>query len=96
MSLWWTLSQHLYQEPKSKVIAVEFDAPHDVIVYNMTDEVLDRGRDEYRTMLVRLLECEKNRSWPGRSNGAEIDAFLPAWMMPEDNELDALGLEMSA
>lgn len=88
--------QAMLKEPLSKIIAVEFGAPHDVIVYNMTDEVLDKGREEYRCALIRLLECERNKSWPGYARGLEIDAALPAWMMNEDDDMGGLDLDMSA
>jgi len=81
-------------DPKSKVVAVEFEEPHDVVVYNMTNEVLDKGREEYRSMLIRLVECEHRREWPGYANGCEMDAQLPAWMMTEDDDLESLGLEL--
>jgi len=80
-------------EPASKIIAVEFDAPHDVVVYNMTPEVLDAGRESYRNLLLKLIGCRDDNRWPGYANGCELDAQLPAWMMAEDNDLDDLGLE---
>lgn len=80
-------------EPLSKTIAVEFDAPHDSVVYNMTDEVLDKGREEYRSLLLKLIGCRDEGQWPGYANGCELDAQLPAWMMADDNDLDDLGLE---
>lgn len=80
-------------EPASKIIAVEFEAPHDVVVYNMTPEVLDAGRESYRGLLLKLIGCQDDNRWPGYANGVELDAQLPAWMMQDDNELDDLGLE---
>jgi hypothetical protein len=80
-------------EPASKIIAVEFDTPHDVVVYNMTAEVLDEGRESYRGLLLKLLACQDEGRWPGYANGVEIDAQLPVWMMTEDIGLDDLGLE---
>lgn len=81
-------------EPVSKTIAIEFDAPHDSVVYNMTDEVLDKGREEYRALLLKLIGCRDDNRWPGYANGCELDAQLPAWMMADDNDLDDLDLDM--
>jgi hypothetical protein len=80
------------RDPASKIVAVEFDAPHDVVVYNMTDEVLDKGREEYRRLLLKLIGCQDDNRWPGYANGCELDAQLPAWMMDDDNDLDGLVL----
>lgn len=80
-------------EPASKTIAVEFDPPHDDVVYNMTTEVLDKGREEYRALLLKLIGCRDDNRWPGYANGCEMDAQLPAWMMADDEDLDGLDLE---
>lgn len=77
-----------------KVIAVEQEGPHDVVVYNMPAEVLDIGRDEYRKRLLQLKDCLEGDTWPGYANGAEMDFQLPPWELQGENELDELGLEM--
>jgi hypothetical protein len=81
-------------EPTSKIIAVEFEPPHDVVVYNMTEEVLDKGREEYRRLLLKLIGCQDDNRWPGYANNCELDAQLPAWMMTDDDDLDGLDLDM--
>ncbi|HEY3495335.1 MAG TPA: PD-(D/E)XK nuclease-like domain-containing protein [Polyangiaceae bacterium] len=77
-----------------KVVAVEQEGPHDVVVYNMPDEVLDIGRDEYRKRLLQLKDCLETNAWPGYANGAEMDFCLPAWLTQAEDELQELGLEM--
>jgi hypothetical protein len=81
------------QEPIFKVIAVEQEAPHDVAVYNIPDEVMDLGRDEYRRLLVQLKHFKQIDEWPGYANGCELEFNLPPWMMGDDDELTELGLE---
>jgi hypothetical protein len=81
------------RDPVIKVVAVEQEQPHDVAVYNMPDEVSDVGRDEYRSLLVKLKHFRAIDEWPGYANGCELDFTLPAWMTGDDDELSALGLE---
>lgn len=82
-----------FQDVRAVIIAVEQRAPHDVVVYTLDDEVIGIGRDAYRGMLARLVECEKARDWPGYSP-VEVPLKLPAYAMPDESDLDALGLEM--
>lgn len=84
------------KDPVFKTIAVEQEAPHDCAVYNIPDEVMDFGRDEYRSLLVKLKHCRAEDKWPGYADGVELEFQLPAYLMNEDDELDDLGLEMSA
>lgn len=81
------------QDARSVIIAVEQKAPHDVIVYTLDDETLGIGRDAYRGMLGKLVECEKARSWPGYAFDSEMALRLPAYAMPDDGDIEALGLE---
>jgi exodeoxyribonuclease VIII len=78
--------------PQFKVVSVEQKGPHDVIVYNMPDEVLDIGRDEYRKRLLQLKDCLDGDVWPGYANGAEMDFCLPPWLAQGENDIDDLGL----
>lgn len=80
--------------PISKVIAVEFEPPHDVVVYNLPEEFLAAGRAEYHRLLVKLVECERDGRWLGYANGCEVDAQLPAYLMPDESNLEGLGLEL--
>lgn len=66
-----------------KIIAIEKDAPHDVIVFNLGDDVLDYGRDEYERAIDKVIECRKSQKWPGQATEHEIEMFLPAWAMKQ-------------
>jgi hypothetical protein len=81
------------RDPLFKVVTVEQDAPHDVAVYNIPDEIADLGRDEYRRLLVKLRFHRERDEWPGYANGCELEFNLPPWMMGDDDELTELGLE---
>ncbi len=59
-------------------ICVEPKPPHDVGVYTVPDEVLQRGADEYMTLLEQLDECQRNDYWPG-ALPAEQTLILPTW-----------------
>lgn len=77
-----------------KCIAVESADPHDVVVYDVIGEPLELGRETYRDLLNKLVECRKNDEWPGTSAGAEVSLRLPAWAVPdESDDLADLGLE---
>jgi exodeoxyribonuclease VIII len=77
-----------------KCIAVESAEPHDTVVYDVIGEPLELGREVYRDLLHKLVECRKNNEWPGASAGAEVSLRLPAWAVPdESDDLGDLGLE---
>jgi hypothetical protein len=77
-----------------KCIAVESTEPHDVVVYDVIGEPLELGRELYRELLGKVIECRKNNEWPGTSAGAEVSLRLPAWAVPDEaDDLADLGLE---
>ena len=62
------------------IIAVETEAPHDVAVYLVTDDVLDAADRERRSLLRRVAECEAVGVWPGMAPEVEpLD--VPEWSM---------------
>lgn len=88
------LAQITRRESRAVIIAVESAPPHDVAVYRLPDdEVLGPGRDAYRAMLTKLAECRRDNRWPGVAGGFELTMTLPAWALPDESDLDALGLE---
>jgi hypothetical protein len=72
--------------PEFRVVAVESDAPYDVVVYRVPPDVLDIGRDEYRRLLEILVDCRQRDYWPGVGDGVEQDLALPAWAVPDDSD----------
>jgi folate-dependent tRNA-U54 methylase TrmFO/GidA len=73
------------------MVAVETKEPHIVQVYRLPEYVLDAGRQEYRALLRRLIECRKESRWPGYAEG-ELELSLPRWALSHDN-LDGLDLK---
>lgn len=82
-------------EPRMKEIVVEPRAPHAVMVYNVTQDVLLEGRDRYLELLKILGECELSGKWPGPSKGEERDVTLPTYYYGQQDDLDDLGLEVA-
>lgn len=70
--------------PRVVEIVVESVPPHDVVVYEITDETLCQGRLEYGRLLERVKQCVEADHWPGISD--EIVEFaLPPWALDYDN-----------
>lgn len=51
--------------PPVRIIAVEAEAPHDVVVYEVDQQTLDMGRAAYQELLVKVAACERTGIWPG-------------------------------
>lgn len=79
--------------PKVKEIVVESDAPHAVVVYDIPEDVILQGRDEYEALLAKLAECEKAGKWPGPSEGFEQMLTLPSWVYEKHDDIADLELE---
>ena len=80
-------------EPKLREIVVESAPPHDVVVYDIPEDVLYQGRDEYRALMAHLRQCEERQEWLGAANGTEQILTLPSWVYPAQDDLTELGLE---
>jgi hypothetical protein len=79
--------------PKLVEIVVESAAPHDVAVFNVPDDILLQGEDEYNAALMLYAECEKSGNWPG-AVPQETDLILPSWAFPSmDDDLTSIGVE---
>lgn len=85
-------SPALHQTPRMVEIVVEPEAPHDVAVYAIEDDILDIGRDEYQGWLNRLAACETYNEWLG-AVPKEVPLELPAWAYRQDDDVSDLGLE---
>lgn len=79
--------------PKMREIVVESAAPHDVVVFDIPEDVIHQGRDEYRALLAHLRQCEERGEWLGAANGTEQVLTLPSWAYPAQDDLTELGLE---
>jgi hypothetical protein len=73
-----------------KLAAIDKAPPHEIAVYNLTeDKILAPGRFKYENGLDLLEECAKSGYWPGAYEDEEIDINMPRWAMEtEDDELE--------
>ena len=78
--------------PRFVVLVVENQPPFEPAVFEVPDEVIELGREEY-TRLVKLLnECEAANHWPPACE-AEQRLNLPKYAYEqEDNDISELGL----
>lgn len=79
-------------QPPAKVIeiVVESTPPYDVIVYEIPDDVIQPGRDDYMRLLEKLEECERTNDWPGAAPGVVLFS-LPEWKYSD--EISGIELE---
>jgi exodeoxyribonuclease VIII len=59
-------------------IALEKEPPYAVAVYELDDEAIVLGRDEYKAHLNTYGECVRSGIWPGYGDGMDY-VSLPAW-----------------
>lgn len=64
-------------------IVVESEAPHAVVVYEIPDDVLLQGAEEYTALLETLAECESRHAWDGPAPGIQTLA-LPQWVYGQE------------
>lgn len=61
------------------IIAVESEPPHDVAVFDLTDEALVVGAAKCDEWLARLVECRDSGTWPGRYADRQ-ELTVPGWL----------------
>lgn len=67
---------------------VEASQPFGVRAAPLSDAALEVGRDEYRTLLRQIAECQKLKSWPGYESPDEWE--LPAWATRADEDVELI------
>lgn len=60
-------------------IAVESAPPHDVVVYQPSQALLQRGWEKARELLALHLACEREQRWPGYS-AEPVETDGPRWL----------------
>jgi hypothetical protein len=70
-----------------KIIAVGSKAPHDVVVYDVGEDILLQGLDDCERAIDLVIACREKQSWPGQAVDHALPLLLPAWAMPTDAEL---------
>ena len=66
--------------PRPRIIAVEWDEPHDVTAFHLTDDALYAGEQHVDDLLTRLANCRRSDKWPGRYQGQQ-DLSIPEYLM---------------
>lgn len=79
------LAAHGHWTPAAYMIAVESDAPYDVCVYRVGEDVLSAGAQLRARLMARLVDCEARESWPG-VEPAIREMRLPAWAGEPEGE----------
>lgn len=75
---------------RAVIVAVESEPPHDVAVYELSDDDLYAGEREVAGLLARVACCRRDDHWPGRYAGPQ-PLQLPAWASGlEDGEIEVL------
>lgn len=81
-------------EGEPAIIAVENTAPYDVLVLTFSEEDMAAGRALYRKALDCLSRSRELDEWPGVSGGEPMRVPLPAWVMPEAEEITLGGVRL--
>lgn len=77
-----------------RIIAVEADAPHDVAVFKVPDDVLDLGEELAHDLLREVAECRDTGDWPGKYPGLQT-LRMPEWIYGSDSDIAGVGLELA-
>lgn len=68
---------------KVHCIAICKTPPHEVVVYDISEDTIEAGARWVRDWVARLKECERERAWPGIDNGAILTLRIPDWALSE-------------
>lgn len=80
------------KQPRVKEIVVEKSPPYAVVVYDIPDVEISRGRTEYQALITQLQRCEAIDEWPGPAVGEQV-LTLPDWAYANTDDASGLGLE---
>lgn len=75
------------------ILAVELEAPHDVVVYRVEDDEIYAGEKEFAELLAEVRKCTETNSWPGRY-ATEQKLHLPGWAFRSTGEDSVDGLDL--
>lgn len=89
----WGLREALGLDWPVTIIAVESAGPHDLVVFDYSEECLATGLDETRSLLTKLAYHREKNEWPGMYSEPQYLEF-PAWVdASENDDVSDLGLE---
>jgi hypothetical protein len=69
--------------PAVYCIAICKTAPHEVVVYEISEDTIEAGERLVFGWIAKLKECEKARQWPGIDNGNILPLRIPDWALVE-------------
>lgn len=71
--------------PCAKVYCISIckTPPHEVVVYDVSEETIETGARWVRDWILRLKDCERQRVWPGIDNGNILSLRIPDWAISE-------------
>jgi hypothetical protein len=75
------------------IIACEVHAPHDVGVFVIDEEDMQRGTEEYQKLISKVAMCKASGKWPGKYD-EEQKLRIPNWAF-NDEETDTTGLDIT-
>ncbi len=70
-----------------KIIAIQDQAPFDVVVYDLGEDVLAQGQEEYQRAIDIVEICRERQEWPGMAVEHEISLVLPVWATASEEEI---------
>jgi len=73
------LLANLFPVDKCVIIAVESSAPYCCNVFNISDDLLEAGKGQYRKLLREYKACADSGQFPAYQCGGVIDVQLPAF-----------------
>lgn len=79
-----------------KIIAIRTakNKPLDTVVYDVGDDLIGQGQEDYERAIDIVQECREKQLWPGVATERAISLFLPAWSTA-DTEADAVSEAMA-
>ena len=70
------------------IVAVENTMPYGVRAARLSDDAIEAGRDEYKSLLRQIAECRAADIWPGYTDPDEWK--LPAWAQRSDESVELI------
>jgi hypothetical protein len=71
------------------IVAVENEPPHDVAVFELSDDDLYAGETKVAELLARVAECRRTGAWPGRYAGPQ-PLRLPSWALDLSDDIEVI------
>jgi hypothetical protein len=77
------------------ILAVESKKPHDLTLFELSDDDLYAGEEEVSQLLAKVAECTASGLWPGRSP-EPVPLQLPPYIWGDDEDPADLGVDFGS